>query len=73
MVAANKTYCSLQNCFKSKSFSCKTKKTLYVTLLRPVLLYELETCTLSKADENRLEACERRMLRKIYGYLVSKI
>jgi hypothetical protein len=32
----------------------------------------LETCTLSKADENRLGAFERRILRKIYGAVKEK-
>ena len=67
MVAANKTHYGLQRHLKSKILSHKTKKMSYMTLIRPVLLYELETCMLSKADENRLETFERRILRKVYG------
>jgi hypothetical protein len=66
LVVANKTYYGLQRHLKSKILSRKTKKTLYITLIRPVLLYGLETCMLSKADEKRLAASERRILRKIY-------
>ena len=67
MVAAHRTYYGLQRRLELKLFSRKSKKTLYITLIKPVLLYALETCTLSKADENRLGAFERRILRKIYG------
>jgi hypothetical protein len=45
---------------------------LYITLIRPVLLYGLQTCTLSKADGNRLGALERRILRKICGLVKEK-
>jgi hypothetical protein len=72
LVAANKTYYGLQGHLKSKILSRKTKKTLYITLIRPVLLYGLKTCTLSKAAENRLGAFERRILRKIYGPVKEK-
>jgi hypothetical protein len=57
----------------NQRFGCVfKKKKLYITLVRPVLLYGLETCTLSKADENRLGTLERRILRKIYGPVKEK-
>jgi hypothetical protein len=57
---------------KSKVLSRKTTKTLYITLIRPVLLYGLEMCMLYKADENRLGTSERRILKKIYGPVKEK-
>jgi hypothetical protein len=45
---------------------------IYITLIRPVLLYGLEKCTLSKADENRLGTFERGILRKICGPVKEK-
>jgi hypothetical protein len=67
LLAANKTYYGIQGHLKSKILSRTAKKTLYIILIRPVLLHALEACTLSKADENRLGAFERRILSKICG------
>jgi len=40
---------------------------IYKTLIKPVLLYGAETWVLSKADELRLGAFERKILSRIYG------
>jgi len=38
-----------------------------MTLLRPIVLYGSKTWALRKAEEQRLEVFERKVLRKIYG------
>jgi hypothetical protein len=40
---------------------------IYKTLIKPVLMYGVETYVLSKADELRLGVFERKILRRIYG------
>jgi hypothetical protein len=44
-----------------------TKCKIYKTLIRPVVLYGSESWILTKADEEKLRTCERRVLRRIYG------
>jgi hypothetical protein len=65
--AANRCYFGLVAQLRSRLLSRKTKVTLYKTLIRPVLTYASETWTLTKQDENRLDAFERKILRRIYG------
>ena len=45
----------------------RTKLTLYKTLIRPVVLYGIETTTLLAEDLNALGVFERKVLRTIYG------
>ena len=40
---------------------------IYKTLIKPVLMYGVETWVLSKADELYLGVFERKILRRIYG------
>jgi hypothetical protein len=40
---------------------------IHKTLIKPVLMYGVETWVLSKADELRLGVFERKILRRIYG------
>jgi hypothetical protein len=47
------------------------KKQLYTSLIRPVILYDLETWPLRKIDE--LMVFERKVLRKIYGLVKNEI
>jgi len=42
---------------------------VYKILIKPVLMYGVETWVLSKADELRLGDFERKILRRIYGYI----
>ena len=40
---------------------------MYKTLIKPVLMYGVETWVLSKVDELRLGVFKRKILRRIYG------
>jgi hypothetical protein len=40
---------------------------MYITLIRPIVLYAAETWPLRKAEETRIKVFERRILRKIYS------
>jgi hypothetical protein len=40
---------------------------MYLTLLRPIILYGTETWPLRNTEERRMAVFERKILRKIYG------
>jgi len=63
----NRCYFGLGSMFGSKILSTKLKIKLYMTLIRPLVLYGSETWTLRKVEETRLAVFERKILRRIYG------
>jgi len=64
---ANRGYFGLVNILKAKNINRKYKVIIYKTLIKPVLMYGVETWVLSKADELRLGVFERKILRRFYG------
>ena len=50
--------------------SRKLKVKLYMTVIRPVLLYGAECWTVGKKEEQILEKTEMRMLRRIKGVIL---
>ena len=52
--------------FKAKNINRKRKVIIYKTLIKPVLIYGVETWVLSKADELCLGVFERKILRRIF-------
>jgi hypothetical protein len=40
---------------------------MYITYLRPIVMYTCETWSTTKRDEEKLLIFERKVLRKIYG------
>ena len=58
---------SLKHLLASKSLSRGTKKNLYKTLIRVIVLYGSETWNTTVTDEEALGVFERRVLRTIYG------
>jgi len=63
---ANRSYFGMMNMLKAKTINRKHKVTMYKTLIKPVLIYGVETWVLSKVDELRLGVFERKILRRIY-------
>jgi hypothetical protein len=64
---ANKGYYGLEKVLKSKALSKALKIKMYMTLLRPIVLYGSETWALRKTEESRLMIFERKVLRKMFG------
>ena len=67
ILMGNRCFFGLGSMFSSKILSTKLKIQLYMTLIRPVVLYGSETWTLRKVEETRLAVFERKILRRIYG------
>lgn len=65
--AGNKAYYSLQKLLKSRFLTRTSKKRIYRTILRPVVLYGGETWVMTKKEEEGLNTWERKVLRRIYG------
>lgn len=64
---ANRGYYGLEKVLKSKALFKALKIKMYMTLLRPIVLYGSETWALRKTEESRLMIFERKVLRKIFG------
>ncbi|KAL4084186.1 hypothetical protein QTP88_028016 [Uroleucon formosanum] len=64
---ANKGYYGLEKVLKSRTLSKNLKIRMYMTLLRPIVMYGSETWALRKAEEQRLGVFEKKVLKKIYG------
>jgi hypothetical protein len=62
-----KCFFGLSKIFRSKANSKNLKVRMYLTLLRPIVLYGAETWPLRKTEERRMPVFERKILRKIYG------
>lgn len=57
----------------TKSLLKKIKKRLYIILIRPVILYGLETWVERKFDKNKFLILERKILPKIFGLLKDNV
>jgi hypothetical protein len=66
---ANRSYFGLVSILKDKNINRKQYVIIYRTLIKSVLMYEAETCVLSKADELGLGVYERTVSRRIYGII----
>jgi hypothetical protein len=63
----NKAYYAIQDLFKSKLLSKKSKLRMYQTLVRPVVTYACEMWVLKENIKLKLMVFERKVLRRIYG------
>ncbi|XP_026807777.1 uncharacterized protein LOC113550244 [Rhopalosiphum maidis] len=55
--------------FSSKFLSRKTKRKLYISYLRLIVMYGCKTWSTTKGDETKLLTFERKVLRRIYGLI----
>jgi hypothetical protein len=67
LMATNRSYFGLKRQLKPQLLSRKTRILIYKTLVRPILTYTTETCTMTKNDERRLSIFKRKILHRIFG------
>lgn len=67
MMRSNRCASGLHSILRSKEVSKKTKIRVYKSVLRPTLLYGSETWVMNKRTQTKIEAWERKILRRIYG------
>jgi hypothetical protein len=67
LAAGNRCYFFFLKLLKSSMVSRNTKKRIYRSIIRPVVMYGAETWCLAANDRNSLEVWERKVHRKIYG------
>jgi hypothetical protein len=66
MSKGSKAMGSLNRMLTSREISKPAKIRIYRTVVRPAVVYGCETWVLTKKSEIKLEAWERKMLRKIF-------
>ncbi len=66
MLSASRAQYSMDDLLKSKLISQRNKCHLYLTLIRPILIYGCETWATTLTIEERLRTFERKILRKIF-------
>jgi hypothetical protein len=64
---SNACYHSVQNFLFSRLLSKNIKIRIHKTIVLPVVLYCIETWSLTLRDEYRLRMFEKKMLRRIFG------
>jgi len=62
----NKCFYALGKLLSSKILSKEVKTQLYLTVIRPIVMYGSQCWTLRRTEEDRLLIFERKVLRKIY-------
>ncbi|XP_055598363.1 uncharacterized protein LOC129747955 isoform X1 [Uranotaenia lowii] len=67
IISGSRAYFGLHKQLRSRRLSPRTKCNLYMTLIRPVVLYGHETWILLEEDLRTLGVFERRVLRTIFG------
>ena len=73
IMAGNSCYYSVLPLLRSKAVSRTTKIRMYKTIIRPVMLYGSEAWCLMANGEKILRIWERKVLRKIFGPICSRI
>ncbi|XP_039299202.1 uncharacterized protein LOC120355027 [Nilaparvata lugens] len=69
--AGNRCYYAMKHFLNSRLITRKVKIQVYITVIRPVVLYGAETWVPTQKDEALLNVWERKILRKIYGPIFS--
>src|SRR3978361_2237095 len=65
--SANRAFHANRKVLKSKILGKKTKIKMYTTMIRPILMYDAETMTMTKKNEEDLRIAERKIMRAILG------
>jgi len=65
--SADKCFFGLSKIFRSRAISKNLKVRMYLTFLRPIVLYGAAIWRLRKTEERRMVVLEKKVLRKIYG------
>lgn len=65
--SSNKCFYGLNKIFRSRAISKNLKVRMYLTLLKPNVLYGAEIWSLIKTRELRMAVFETKILRKMYG------
>jgi hypothetical protein len=63
----NKAFYANKTFFKSNLVSRKSKLNLYLSVIRPIVVYGCETWVLKESIIQKLSVFEREILRKIFG------
>jgi hypothetical protein len=69
IIRASCAYLAYIKLLQSKLLSRNTKLKIYKTIIRPTLSYGSETWKLTTEEMNALRISERKIIRKIYGYI----
>jgi len=67
IMMGSKAYYANRQLVNSSLISRSSKMQIYRTLVRPVVIYDSESWTLTMEEERALAVFERKILRKIYG------
>ncbi|KAI4460833.1 transposase is4 [Holotrichia oblita] len=67
IMAANRAFYANKKLLKSKNISKRSKVRIYDTIRRPILMYSVETMTMTKKNEENLRVLKRKILRSIMG------
>jgi len=70
--SANKCFFGLSTIFRSRAISKNLKVRMYITLLRPIVLYGAETWLLRKTEERRMAVFERKMYGAYFDVLTNE-
>lgn len=65
--SGKKCFYGLEKMFRSRAKSKNLKVRMYLTSLRPIVLYGAETQSLRKTEKQRMAVFERKILRKMFG------
>jgi len=67
IAAGNRSFFANKKIFQRKLITRKTKKRLYHTVIRPVVVYGSECWVLTENNKQKLLVFERRILSRIFG------
>lgn len=62
----NKCFYALSNILRSRVLSKEVKIQLYLTIIRPMVMYGSQCWTLQNTEKDRLHVFERKVLRKVW-------